>query len=353
MQRPKTNVAAVVLAAGRSRRFGSPKQLARLGAGMTMLDAVVRSADRAGLEPIIAVLPPGVPAPSGTFGVENDRPEEGLSRSVRLGIAALPQHVQAAIILLGDQPTVGPDRLAGLVGARGARPVVASMDERGLLAPPVLLERAAFALVETLSGDSGLRELLGERAELVEPVIVTAHAPDVDTPADLAIRIQRCPGCGGIFATAPDVPAHAYIGASTGCWRAYTELLAREYGDARFGRVHRHTVDVYAAQHPGTDGRRQRQSVALHLIAICHWLEHGLGPIELTPHTQRLAHAAADWPWLTPPTEYEMDVRDVLAARDGEEHAQLVRAWAVSVWAAWSAHHAIVRRWAADALREG
>ena len=85
-------------------------------------------------------------------------------------------------------------------------------------------------------------------------------------------------------------------------------MLAREFGDITFGRVHRNSVDVYAVQHPGTDDRRQRQSVALHLIGLCHWLEHDLEMDRLNAITQRLANADRDWPWLDPPTVYPMTV---------------------------------------------
>ena len=54
--------AAVILAAGASTRFGSPKQLARIG-GRTLVEQVVATARAAGLDPIVAVLPPGIDAP--------------------------------------------------------------------------------------------------------------------------------------------------------------------------------------------------------------------------------------------------------------------------------------------------
>src|SRR5688572_247553 len=85
MQEPP-RVAAIILAAGASTRFGSPKQLARVGE-RTMLDAVVELASAAGLQPIMAVVPPGIAVPPEAVPVLNDRPHEGLSRSLRLGIA--------------------------------------------------------------------------------------------------------------------------------------------------------------------------------------------------------------------------------------------------------------------------
>lgn len=344
------STAAVILAAGASRRFGSAKPLAPIGAG-TMLGAVVAVAAKAGLHPIIAVVPPGMPVPAGAVPELNEDPTAGMSRSLRLGLAAVPpESTDAAVILLGDQPTVDPSVIRRLLVESGDAPVVAAWAD-GRFGPPVLIRRTAFGLADEADGDEGLRRVLDAHPELVVKVPVGAHAPDVDVPADLERIAPACPGCG---ARLPD-PAtvdedHPFVGASPGCWLAFTEVLAREYGDPTYGRVHRHTVDAYAAQHPGRDERRERQSVALHLIGLCHWLELDVPYGRLNALTQRLASTDRAWPWLAPPSSYEMTVVEVLAARSGEEHVARVRAWASSVWSAWAPHHDLVRRWAADAL---
>ncbi len=175
--------AAVILAAGTSTRFGSAKQLAPFGAG-TVLEAVVGLASGAGLRPIVVVLPSAVPPPVGVTAVVNDEPGEGMSRSLRLGLAAVPEEATAALILLGDQPTVSPAVVSQLLQARGERPIVAAR-AAGLLGPPVLLERSAFGMAAATTGDQGLRDLIRGNRHLVTPVEVGEHAPDVDTPADL------------------------------------------------------------------------------------------------------------------------------------------------------------------------
>jgi len=176
-------VAAVILAAGASARFGSPKQLARIGDG-TMLEAVAAIARTAGLGPIVAVVPPGIAVPADVVPVVNGRPEDGMSRSLRLGLSAVPAEASAAMILLGDQPTVSPATLVQLLDARGERPIVAAR-AGGLLAPPLLLERRSFAMAEAATGDHGLRDLIRGSRHLVTPIEVGEHAPDVDTPEDL------------------------------------------------------------------------------------------------------------------------------------------------------------------------
>ena len=340
-------IAAVVLAAGASSRFGSPKQLAPF-AGGRMIDAVIEIARRAGLAPIVVVAPTFVSLPADIIPVMNDEASAGLSRSLRLGLAAVPA-ATAAVILLGDQPTLAPAHLARLLGARGSTLIVAT-EANGVPAPPVLLEPEAFALAESARGDRGLRDFLRAHPQDVATVPLFRHPSDVDLPADLDAIAEECPGCGARFPAAESTETHEYIGASPACWAAFGELLAREFQDASYGWIHRHTVDVYTVQHPGADGRRQRQSVALHLIGLCHWLEHGLEMSQLNVLTQRLAAERRDWPWLHPPSAYEHTVLDVLAATNGEEHGRHVRTWGESTWSAWQAHHEVIRRWAADAL---
>ena len=341
-------VAAVVLAAGASTRFGSRKQLAPF-AGATMLDAAVLVARRAGLRPIIVVAPAALPLPDDGVRVANDDPSSGLSRSLRLGLAAVPDG-SAAVVLLGDQPTVSPAHVGRLLAARGTRTVVATA-AGGALGPPVLLEPAAFPLADRVRGDRGLRDFLRTHPDEVATVEVARLPPDVDVPADLEALAEACPGCGARYAPHPTDLTHASVGASPACWAAFGELLAREFGDIAYGRLHRFTVDVYMVQHPGEGDRRQRQSVAVHLIGLCHWLEHGLDGRRTIAATQALMRGGReDWPWLAPPHEYEMTVGDLLVARSGPEHERLVRRWAELTWDAWHPHHDVVRRWAADAL---
>lgn len=179
-------VAAVILAAGSSTRFGTPKQLAMLSDGRTMLEAVVDVAVDAGLDPVIAVVSAGIAVPPDVVPEINDAPDEGMSRSLRLGLAAIPAEIDAAVVLLGDQPTLSVTTIRAVVAAhRADRPVVASR-AGGRIGPPVLLLRAAFSLADGAIGDEGLRTILATYPELVTPVDTATHTPDVDTPEDLA-----------------------------------------------------------------------------------------------------------------------------------------------------------------------
>ena len=161
----------------------------------------------------------------------------------------------------------------------------------------------------------------------------------------------RCPGCGGLF---PDVegPTHAYMTSVPGGWAAFGGGVGREFSGWWIGEVHRLVVDCYAAQHPGDAARKASQSVALHLIALHLTLDRGVPHETVTRVLQLGARGPAALEVLAPPTEPGWrTVLDVLPARSLEEHEELVRAWAASVWAGWAPRHDDVATWATELLR--
>ena len=98
-------VAAVILAAGASTRFGASKPAVRIGS-RTMLQVVVDTATAAGLSPLIVVAPSSLAVPESAIAVRNDAPQLGMSRSLQLGIDAVPVDAEAAVVLLADQPGI-------------------------------------------------------------------------------------------------------------------------------------------------------------------------------------------------------------------------------------------------------
>ena len=154
-----------------------------------------------------------------------------------------------------------------------------------------------------------------------------------------------CVGCGALFPDT-DGPTHRYMESSPGCWACYGEVLAREYGDYRYARAHRLTVDAYAVQHPGRPAPRSIQSVALHLMSLCAILEKGRDHQTATELLQRGSGRKELFRWLEPPASRgRITVLDVHQAGDAEEHAAAVREWAGSAWSAWSGHHEVIRGW--------
>ena len=175
--------AAVILAAGASTRFGSAKQLARIGP-YTMLERVVDTAREAGLAPIIAVVPPGLAVPPDATAAINADPAAGIGRSIRLGLAAVPLDVDAAVILLGDEPMLSTAAIGQVLAGATTGTAIVAARSGDRVGPPVLLRRPQFGLADVLEGDEGLNRLI--RAHPAVVLIELPSAPvDVDTPADL------------------------------------------------------------------------------------------------------------------------------------------------------------------------
>lgn len=190
------NVAAVVLAAGRSTRMGAVnKMLAEIG-GKPLVRIATEQALASRAKPVIVVT-----------GHERDKVEEalaglpvrfvhnpdfaeGLGGSLKAGIGAVPEESDGAIVCLGDMPQVDSGLIDKLLAAfdpeRGALVVVPSID--GRRGNPVVWSRRFFADLTAISGDIGARHLIGQYAEAVVevPVVGAAALTDVDTPESLS-----------------------------------------------------------------------------------------------------------------------------------------------------------------------
>lgn len=169
--------------------------------------------------------------------------------------------------------------------------------------------------------------------------------PDILWPMSDNERLIPCIGCGALV---PDIegPNFRYPDASVpGCWKAFEELLAREFGEYRYPPVHRLSVDAYAVQHPGRETRQTIQSVNVHLIALCISIERKYPYDKVTELMRGAVHVfEEDFCWLDPPKKRgKLTVLDVIRAEDLREHVERVQLWALSVWGAWSPHHAAVR----------
>lgn len=156
-----------------------------------------------------------------------------------------------------------------------------------------------------------------------------------------------CPGCGARFAGA-SLPGHDRFGASSGCWAAFGEVLAKEYSDPAYFEAHQMTVDAYAAQHPGSPSPQAIRAMAAHLIALYMAIERGASFGEVYAARKRAASASVDaYVWLDPPpADYPVTILDVAQADGPEAHTRRVREWAECVWARWAAHHETIRAWA-------
>lgn len=188
-------IAALILAAGQSRRMGALNKMIAEVDGKPMVAHVLEAVTASRAGPVTVVTghdPEAVRAALAGHEirfVHNPHYAEGLSTSLRAGIAALPGDVDGVLVCLGDMPRVGPETLNRLIAAYSPQegraicvPTVAG--KRG---NPVLWDRRFFAEMRDLAGDVGARHLIGLHADQVCEVAVDGDGVllDIDTPEAL------------------------------------------------------------------------------------------------------------------------------------------------------------------------
>ena len=168
-------LAAVILAAGAATRFGAPKQA-------LLLPAVLERVRAAGLAELVVVL--------GAYELDSDAPtiqcrdwELGPGASLRCGLRALGETVEAAIVVLADGPELAPAAIARVVEAwrASAAPLVAA-SYGGVRGHPLLVARSEWTDIP----DEGLRA----REPLLVPCDDLGSPGDVDVPSDLPERLS-------------------------------------------------------------------------------------------------------------------------------------------------------------------
>jgi molybdenum cofactor cytidylyltransferase len=189
-------VAVLVLAAGRSTRMGGPNKLLQPWDGKAIVRISVENALRADVGPVYVVTGHQSDQVRAALSgldvqfIDNPAYADGLSTSVRAGIAALPASIDGVIVCLGDMPGVDATLIRRLIDAfqptAGAVAVIPSYN--GQRGNPVVWARRFFPDLLRLEGDAGARALLRSFSEgVVEvPVDKVAVTFDVDTPDDLA-----------------------------------------------------------------------------------------------------------------------------------------------------------------------
>jgi molybdenum cofactor cytidylyltransferase len=199
LERP---IPAVILAAGMSRRLGRPKQLLMVG-GKPLIRHVAERALAAGCDGVVVVVGHraeaieavllGVPVDF----VHNPHYAEGMSTSLRAGVAALPSNADGLVVLLSDQPEVDPAAITAVVAARRATGAPVVVTRYGdLQSPPVLFGRETFADLLAISGDEGGRSVVQEYQDRLVAVPAAADTPpeDVDTEEAYQALLGRWPG---------------------------------------------------------------------------------------------------------------------------------------------------------------
>lgn len=201
---PQNNsrVAAVILAAGGSTRMGEAKQLLPLG-NSTVLGQTIANVRRSAVEQIVLVLGSSAPAirsrlavGDGLNIVVNHDYGQGMASSLRAGLSALAPQVDAALIVLADQPFIRPETLDQLAVEhnRSQAPIVIPT-YHGFRGNPVLLDRSVFAEVMALEGDVGCRAIFPNHLAGILKVEVEDEGIllDIDHPEDYQ-RLQTPAG---------------------------------------------------------------------------------------------------------------------------------------------------------------
>lgn len=182
-------VGAVVLAAGRSSRFGDGHKLLALWRGQPLVAHVVDAIAAAGLPPPVVVLGHQADAVRAALAGRDVRFvmaadwADGMGRSLAAGIAAVPDDWDAALVCLADMPAVEPDLIAALAAAAGD--VVAPV-WNGRRGHPVRWPRSAFGRLRQLAGDAGGRSIMADHVVTEVPAPSAACLADVDTVTALS-----------------------------------------------------------------------------------------------------------------------------------------------------------------------
>jgi molybdenum cofactor cytidylyltransferase len=188
-------IAAIVLAAGRSTRMGGPNKLTEEIAGKPLVRIAVEQALASRAAPVIVVTGHQREQVEAALAgldvrfVHNPDYADGLGSSLKAGVAAVPAESDGVVVCLGDMPQVKAALIDRLIAAydaeKGALVVAPTRD--GRRGNPVLWARRFFPDLMTVSGDVGARNVLSSYGEAVVEVPVSESGAfvDVDTPEAL------------------------------------------------------------------------------------------------------------------------------------------------------------------------
>ncbi|HZM56092.1 MAG TPA: nucleotidyltransferase family protein [Acidimicrobiales bacterium] len=195
------SIAGLVLAAGGSRRLGQPKQLLPY-AGATLLDATLTMARSCTFDQLIVALGGSADEVEkvvdlhGACVVRNDSYPTGCSSSIAAALAAVATDAAGIVLLLGDQPSVTPTAVAGLVDVARDAPIGVCRYRNGI-GHPFWLGRDSFESLAQLHGDKGVWKLIDAAGDGVPSHLVDDDIPrDVDTWADYEALLAEGPSDG-------------------------------------------------------------------------------------------------------------------------------------------------------------
>lgn len=193
-------IAALVLAAGCSRRMAGTNKLLQKVAGIPLVQRAVNAALASRASSVTVVTGYAAQEVESLVAgprigiVRNPDYEQGMSTSLRCGIAALPEEAEGVVILLGDMPYISAAHLDILMACYAAQAAIIVPMKEGRQGNPILWPRLYFKEMQAISGDQGARALLARHAAQTLGVEMATEAIfiDVDTPEMLSSARAAC-----------------------------------------------------------------------------------------------------------------------------------------------------------------
>ena len=184
-------VSGLLLAAGRSSRFGRLKQVEDLD-GVPLVERAVRTLRRSGVDEVVVVLGFEAGKVLRRLGdkalrvVLNPGFDSGLSSSLRMGVQSLDSRSEAVIVCLADQPFVTPALLDAIIRrfVHTRASAIASCSGT-LVSPPMLLSSDLYEEVGRLTGDKGAKGLALSQPSFQKVEVDPDTLLDVDTERSL------------------------------------------------------------------------------------------------------------------------------------------------------------------------
>lgn len=192
-------VAAIILAAGGSTRIGQPKLLLDWH-GQPLIRWVARLALHTGCTPVFVVTGANAAEVRGALDglplifTHNPDWQNGQSSSVKAGVNALPQSVDAAMVFLGDQPHIPtrvPQELMRVYLSEDVTEEILIPAHEGNRANPVLLTKRIFEPLKALRGDAGARTIFSQHTIRLIPFNEPDLLLDIDSPTDYQRLIEK------------------------------------------------------------------------------------------------------------------------------------------------------------------